>query len=266
MFSSCSPLSGWLLYCKTLGLRSWRKWSRRRCCQSDASRIGTPPSSCPAKHTHEPGWDLLSGNPAKHKGWEEPSSCPDAMVWVTVALFRAIWIVINMICTHWSLASFHLSQIIPPTGVSLFFLVIKRFPAANKWTVHTKVGHFKAFFFFSPWDLFFFFSANFDRIPDVPPAVPLGPSPGGACTCFGIQRCFPVVQPFWSRKALKSVVLMQQQLQYLYLNNNKKPRKQSQFVTNERCHLGNSNLNDPHEMRLIQVLLEKLPSSRKSYT
>lgn len=38
------------------------------------------------------------------------------------------------------------------------------------------------------------------------------------CTCFGIQRCFPVVQPFWSRKALKSIVFMQQQLQYLYLN------------------------------------------------
>lgn len=41
------------------------------------------------------------------------------------------------------------------------------------------------------------------------------PLPG---TCFGTQRCRAAVQPFWSRKALKSMVLMQQQLQYLYLN------------------------------------------------
>ena len=49
------------------------------------------------------------------------------------------------------------------------------------------------------------------------------------CTCFGIQRCFPVVQPFWSRKALKSVVFMQQQLQYLYLNADKL-RQEAQFT------------------------------------
>lgn len=53
------------------------------------------------------------------------------------------------------------------------------------------------------------------------PFVQYPPSQVVLCTCFGIQRCFPVVQPFWSRKALKSMVLMQQQLQYLYLNKTK---------------------------------------------
>lgn len=31
------------------------------------------------------------------------------------------------------------------------------------------------------------------------------------------QQCLPELQPFWSRKELKSTVLMQQQLQNLYL-------------------------------------------------
>ena len=36
-------------------------------------------------------------------------------------------------------------------------------------------------------------------------------------TSLGIQRCVPMLQPFWSRKALKSKVWIQQQLQDLYL-------------------------------------------------
>lgn len=134
-----------------------------------------------------------------------------------------------MICLTWSLTCFLSALIDKSSHSSLCFIVIKR---TNKWTMHAKIGHFKAFFdvVVSPWDLFSFSSANFDPIPGVTPAVSLVHSPGGACTCFGTQRCFPMVQPFWSRKALKSVVLMQQQLQYLYLNNNKK-RKYKEMVT-----------------------------------
>lgn len=40
----------------------------------------------------------------------------------------------------------------------------------------------------------------------------------GRCGTFLVtQQCLPELQPFWSRKELKSTVLMQQQLQNLYL-------------------------------------------------
>ena len=87
----------------------------------------------------------------------------------------------------------------------------QRFPSFSVFYFSTKAGG-------CFWVMSFTQTSLETSVPRVPAAIWMS---AGGRTCFGIQRCFPVVQPFWSRNALKSIVLMQQQLQYLYLHTNK---------------------------------------------
>lgn len=106
-----SPPSGWPLCWKTLGLRSWRKWSRRRCCQSDASHSDMPPSSCPANTHVNPHTPvsctarllrdrgatrrliiIVIKSKSKHPNERKKPfySCPGLSGWIALALFKDI--------------------------------------------------------------------------------------------------------------------------------------------------------------------------------